>query len=191
MNTLKSRTAVRFGRLSSTFFLVAQGKLEEAEVLFRRALEGYERVLGVDHPDTLNSVNNLGGLLMKQGKLEEAEVLFRRALEGCKRVLGSDHPYTLNAGRGLKNLPILRQLKAQSGKVKGHVKARLREKLAKKKAAELSGGMSLPTDDDRLQNEKEQAAQLAAEELLKDWDMEAEKAETKKKTKKKKKKKKK
>ena len=60
----------------------------------------------------------------------------------------------------------------------------------------VGGEMSLPTDDDRLQNEKEQAAQLAAEallkewELLKEWDMEAEKAETKKKTKKKKKKKK-
>ena len=62
--------------------LEAQGKLEEAEVLYRRALEGFERVLGVDHPNTLTSVNNLGWLLQDQGKLEEAEVLYRRALEG-------------------------------------------------------------------------------------------------------------
>ena len=53
---------------------MAQGKLEEAEVLSRRALEGRERVLGVDHPKTLISVNNLGSLLQAQGKLEEAEV---------------------------------------------------------------------------------------------------------------------
>ena len=61
----------------------------------RRAVEERERVLGVDHPDTLSSVNNLGSLLKAQGKLEEAEVLYRRALEGRERVLGVDHPDTL------------------------------------------------------------------------------------------------
>jgi hypothetical protein len=32
-----------------------QGKYEEAEDMNRRALEGREKVLGVDHPDTLDS----------------------------------------------------------------------------------------------------------------------------------------
>jgi tetratricopeptide (TPR) repeat protein len=75
--------------------LFKEGKYSTSEVLYRRALEGYERVLGVDHPDTLFSVNNLGSLLKKQGKLEEAEVLYRRTLEGRERVLGVDHPSTL------------------------------------------------------------------------------------------------
>ena len=35
-----------------------QGKLAEAEPLFRRALAGREKKLGLNHPDTLTSVNN-------------------------------------------------------------------------------------------------------------------------------------
>ena len=72
-----------------------QGKLEEAEGLFRRALEGKEATLGAMHPSTLASVNNLGMLLKEQGKLEEAEGLSRRALEGKEATLGAMHPLTL------------------------------------------------------------------------------------------------
>ena len=40
-----------------------QGRLKDAEVLYRRALEGRERNLGRDHPDTFVVVNDLGVLL--------------------------------------------------------------------------------------------------------------------------------
>jgi hypothetical protein len=43
--------------------LEAQGKLTEAEPLFRRALEGRERQLGAAHPDTLSSASALASLL--------------------------------------------------------------------------------------------------------------------------------
>jgi tetratricopeptide (TPR) repeat protein len=59
-----------------------QGTYEEAESMHRRALEGYEKVLGVEHPDTLTSVSQLGTVLERQGKYEEAESMYRRALEG-------------------------------------------------------------------------------------------------------------
>ena len=49
-----------------------QGRLEEAEVLYRRGLEGRERVLGLDNSSMLSSVNNLGGLLDKQGKYRDS-----------------------------------------------------------------------------------------------------------------------
>jgi len=62
-----------------------QGKLNEAEPLFREALEGRRRTLGDTHPSTLNSINNLGLLLEDQGKLNEAESLFREALEVRRR----------------------------------------------------------------------------------------------------------
>ncbi|KAF5669913.1 ankyrin 3 [Fusarium denticulatum] len=37
-----------------------QGKLVEAEAMYKRALEGYEKALGRDHTSTLNIVHNLG-----------------------------------------------------------------------------------------------------------------------------------
>jgi hypothetical protein len=43
--------------------------------MHRRALKGRENVLGPEHPDTLNSVNNLGMVLKTQGKYEEAEAI--------------------------------------------------------------------------------------------------------------------
>ena len=43
--------------------LYEQGKLGLAETFLRRALEGRERILGRDHPDTLQSVYNLRNLL--------------------------------------------------------------------------------------------------------------------------------
>ena len=74
-----------------------QGKYEEAEDMSRRALEGYEKVLGAEHSDTLASVNNLASVLEDQGKYEEAEDMNRRALEGYEKVLGKEHPKTLTS----------------------------------------------------------------------------------------------
>jgi hypothetical protein len=51
-------------------------------------------VLGIDHPNTLLSVNNLSFVFGCQGKYEEAEVMHRRALAGRETVLGVDHPDT-------------------------------------------------------------------------------------------------
>ena len=78
-----------------------QGKLDEAEPLHRRAMAGYEAKLGLDHPSTLTSVNNLALLLENQGKLDEAD---RRALAGYESKLGPDHPDTLTTVNTLANL---------------------------------------------------------------------------------------
>jgi tetratricopeptide (TPR) repeat protein len=56
--------------------------MDEAEKIFRRALEGKEKALGINHTSTLGTVNNLGLLYAGQGKLEKAKEMFRRALEG-------------------------------------------------------------------------------------------------------------
>jgi tetratricopeptide (TPR) repeat protein len=40
----------------------AQGKLKEAEMIYQRALTGYEKALGPDHTSTLDTINNLGNL---------------------------------------------------------------------------------------------------------------------------------
>jgi tetratricopeptide (TPR) repeat protein len=73
------------------------GKYEEAEKLHRRALEGYEKELGVQHPDTLTNVSNLASVLRCQGRYSKAEKLNRRALEGREKELGVQHPSTLDS----------------------------------------------------------------------------------------------
>jgi tetratricopeptide (TPR) repeat protein len=65
-----------------------QGKLAEAEAIYIRALEGYEKALGPDHTSTLDTVNNLGTLYSDQGKLAEAEAMYIRALQGYEDALG-------------------------------------------------------------------------------------------------------
>jgi Tetratricopeptide repeat len=57
-----------------------------------------ERVLGRDHPSTLDTVNNLGNLYNDQDKLKEADEMYRRVLNGYERALGPDHTSTLLAG---------------------------------------------------------------------------------------------
>jgi tetratricopeptide (TPR) repeat protein len=89
-------TAVLTSLLDRTgSFLQDSGDARAALPLKRRALEGRERVLGPDHPDTLVSVNNLAGCLNELGDAAAAMPLYRRAVEGNERDLGPDHPDTL------------------------------------------------------------------------------------------------
>lgn len=78
-----------------------QGKHAEAEKMYRRALDGYEKAWGPDHTSTLDTVNNLGLLYVDQGKHAEAEKMYRRALEGYTSARGSDHPNTRRIARNL------------------------------------------------------------------------------------------
>ncbi|HRX83742.1 MAG TPA: serine/threonine-protein kinase [Phycisphaerae bacterium] len=70
-------------------------RTDEAEALYRRALEGRVRVLGEGDPAALASMNNLANLLRGTGRMEEAEALLRRALAAQLRVLGATHKDTL------------------------------------------------------------------------------------------------
>ena len=81
-----------------------QGKLQEAEVMYQRALDGTENALGPDHTSTLDTVNNLGNLYRDQGKLQDAEATYQRALEGTEKALGPDHTSTLSTVYNLGNL---------------------------------------------------------------------------------------
>jgi tetratricopeptide (TPR) repeat protein len=62
-----------------------QGKMVEAEEMYMRALEGYEKAWGAEHTSTLTMVNNLGNLYANQDKMVEAEEMYMRALEGYKK----------------------------------------------------------------------------------------------------------
>lgn len=68
-----------------------QGKLTEAEEMYRRVLDGKEKAWGREHTSTLSTVNNLGTLYKDQGKLVEAENIYRRALDGYEKARGLDY----------------------------------------------------------------------------------------------------
>jgi tetratricopeptide (TPR) repeat protein len=63
--------------------------------LHEQALAARERVLGPDHPHTLQSRNNLALAYQAAGRLDEAISLHEQALAARERVLGPDHPHTL------------------------------------------------------------------------------------------------
>lgn len=79
----------------------AMGRYEEGMRLVSPTLELRERVLGAEHEDTAESLDNLAGLLMDTGDHAAARPLFERALAIRERVLGPEHPGT---GSSLNNL---------------------------------------------------------------------------------------
>ncbi|RGD58430.1 tetratricopeptide repeat protein [Kitasatospora xanthocidica] len=60
-----------------------------------------ERVLGIDHPDTLTARNNLAAAYSDAGHTDEAMRLQEEVLEDRRRVLGDDHPDTLTTRNNL------------------------------------------------------------------------------------------
>ncbi|KAI5778075.1 hypothetical protein EDC01DRAFT_675361 [Geopyxis carbonaria] len=74
-----------------------QGRWSEAEELGVKLLETRKRVLGPEHPDTLEIMKHLASAYRGQGRVEEAEELGLTVLEKRKRVLGPEHPDTLSS----------------------------------------------------------------------------------------------
>jgi tetratricopeptide (TPR) repeat protein len=65
--------------------LKLQGDLVEAEDLYREAVAISNRVLGGEHPATLNRMNNLVALLLVEDQLEEADTMSLAVVEVCRR----------------------------------------------------------------------------------------------------------
>ena len=80
-----------------------QGRLDDADALYERALSGREELFGCNHKLTLETLNNLANLRWAQNRLEEARELFVRALAGQENhpELGPHHPESLNTVQGL------------------------------------------------------------------------------------------
>ncbi|KZL70068.1 NB-ARC and TPR domain protein [Colletotrichum tofieldiae] len=82
----------------------SQDRLRDAETMYKRALQGYEKAWGLDHTSTLNTVNNLGLIYADQDRLKDAETMYKRALQGYEKAWGPDHTSTLNTVNNLGNL---------------------------------------------------------------------------------------
>jgi serine/threonine protein kinase/Tfp pilus assembly protein PilF len=80
--------------IGSTY--VALGKYDEAEPHLVEALETRRWVLGDAHPDTLDSIGNMGGLLHSQSKFDEAMPYLMEELETSHLALHDEDPSMLN-----------------------------------------------------------------------------------------------
>jgi serine/threonine protein kinase/Tfp pilus assembly protein PilF len=82
-------------------FYLDCGRYEEAEPLFKQALEGQRAEPGPDQ--TLGTMNNLASLYGRLGRYDEAEQLLRQVLERMLAECGADDPNTL---RCMANLAV-------------------------------------------------------------------------------------
>ena len=72
--------------------LYNQGQYAAAIPLAERALAIREKLLGQEHPDVAESLNNLAVLYREQGNYAQAEPLFQRALAIREKAFGQEHP---------------------------------------------------------------------------------------------------
>ena len=77
-----------------------RAKLPESERLHREALAIRRQLLGNEHTNVLESLNDLALVLSNQGKLQEAEAMHRETLALRKKLNGAED---LNRAIGLKN----------------------------------------------------------------------------------------
>ena len=93
------------------------GQVNTAIAAFGELLTDGQRLLGVDHPDTLTTRSNLARWLGESGRVEEAVSAFGELLVDMQRVLGVDHPDTLTTRNNLASML------ARSGRVEEAVSA--------------------------------------------------------------------
>lgn len=71
--------------------------------MFEEVLADRLRVLGSNHPDTLNSRNSLAYALQGAGRLDDAIALFEEVLADSTCVLGPNHPDTVLYRKNLEH----------------------------------------------------------------------------------------
>ena len=79
------------------YVLWEEGRWKEAEELQVKVMEARSRVLGEEHPSTLNAMAYLALTYRNQGRWKEAEELFVEVMEARSGVLGEEHIDTLSA----------------------------------------------------------------------------------------------
>jgi len=76
-------------------YLWSRGQYRQAHPLAEQALADLRQLLGEDHPDTLQSMHDLGNICQELGDLQRAHQLFQQTLATRRQVLGEDDPATL------------------------------------------------------------------------------------------------
>jgi serine/threonine protein kinase/tetratricopeptide (TPR) repeat protein len=72
--------------------LKAAGRPADVEALYREKLATLRKLLGNEHPDVAEALQNLALALEQQPKLAEAETFYRELLALRRKLLGNEHP---------------------------------------------------------------------------------------------------
>jgi serine/threonine-protein kinase len=86
-----SNLAVNLNNLA--ILLQEDGRLDEADVLFREAVGLIDEVLGEQHPFMAYTLNGYSGVHQDRGEYDQAEADLRRALEIGRAVFPPEHPF--------------------------------------------------------------------------------------------------
>ena len=118
-------------RLWVLYFLNELGDSPRQAIAIGKELTAdFERMLGPDHPDTLNSRNNLAEAYRGETRASEAISLYEKNMAACERQMGFQHPVTLitrdnlarayqEAGRAAEAIPLREQTLADRQQVLG------------------------------------------------------------------------
>jgi tetratricopeptide (TPR) repeat protein/transcriptional regulator with XRE-family HTH domain len=99
------------------FHLLELGCYAEAQDYLEQAVAIRQRVLGMDHPATAQSLNSLGVVLSSQGQQAAAQGYLEQALVIRQRVLAMDHP---DIASSLNNLGVVFQSQGQYAEAQGY-----------------------------------------------------------------------
>ena len=83
--------------LASAYDWEELSQVSRSELLYKRAIEGYEQTEGPEFSRIFYSLRRLGELYYTQNTLDEAEHVLKRSLEGWRKVKGWKHPETVHA----------------------------------------------------------------------------------------------
>ncbi|KIJ93731.1 hypothetical protein K443DRAFT_12658 [Laccaria amethystina LaAM-08-1] len=79
------------------------GKYTEAERMEIQVLDARNRILGVEHPETIKALSQLAETYQNLGKYTEAEKLKIQGLDGRCRILGEEHSHAINTMPNVKD----------------------------------------------------------------------------------------
>lgn len=92
---------VIIGIQTQAYICLEEDMLEEAEQLFKRAIQIFEDSYDPDHPQVLSAYTNLSGVYFRQERNQEADQLVENARKVYTTKLGPKHPATIICGINL------------------------------------------------------------------------------------------
>ena len=109
-------TAVVADDLADSYHM--QGRIDEAEEMYKAVITIYESTVGRDHPRCAVAINNLARLLeVEKGQHVEAEKLGREAVAIKRKFFGNDHQQTAVSILNLANILSYQDRDAESEKL--------------------------------------------------------------------------